>query len=84
MEWLYKVEYVLPNGETTVRVNKAIFHFPGKWVDPDPPPEAVSHGTITKTIRAKVSVGSRNVPSIINFEEENGDEDAVSAMPIGH
>jgi Transposase IS4 len=80
--WFYKVEYLLPNGELVSAVNKAIQHFPDKWVDPDPPPESVAHGTITKTIRPpKVSVGSvRQPPSVINFEERNDDDDALSAI----
>jgi hypothetical protein len=63
-------------------VNKAIQHFPDKWVDPDPPPESVAHGTITKTIRPpKVSVDPvRQPPLVINFEERNDDDDALSAI----
>jgi hypothetical protein len=33
--------------------------FLGKWVDPDPPPDAMSHGTIIKTIRPKATQRSR-------------------------
>ena len=75
----YKVEYVLPDDETKIVVHKAILHFPGKWVDPDPPPDAMSHGTITKTIRPKERSRIVQPPSIINFEEEEDDDSAVSA-----
>jgi hypothetical protein len=33
-----------PTGKTSTVRNKAIHHFPDKWVDPDPPPKAVGHG----------------------------------------
>jgi hypothetical protein len=77
----YTVKYELPGKKTIVVKNKATCHFPDKWVDPDPPPEAVIHGTITKTIRPKVSLTPSNLPpSIINFAEVNEDDDAVSAI----
>jgi hypothetical protein len=57
--WFYKVEYLLPNGELVSAVIKAIQHFPDKWVDPDPPPESVAHGTITKTILYKGCTGGK-------------------------
>jgi hypothetical protein len=85
-DWFYKVQYDLPDGQTSTVSNKAIFHFPDKWVDPDPPPEAVAHGTISKTIRPKVLLAAINnqPPSIINIQERNDDDDTVSAMQYSH
>jgi hypothetical protein len=80
-EWFYKVEYFLPDDETKEVVHKALLHFPGKWVDPDPPPDAMSHGTITKTIRPKDTPRARTVhpPTIIDFDDSSDDDDEVSA-----
>jgi hypothetical protein len=79
-ECFYKVQYDLPDGKTATVSNKAIHHYPGKWVDPNPPPVAPTFGSITKVVRAKVLVGSiaNGPPSIINFEEEK--EDDISAI----
>jgi hypothetical protein len=41
-KWFYKVQYDLPTGKTSTATNKAIHHFPDKWIDPDSPPEAVA------------------------------------------
>jgi hypothetical protein len=37
-EWWITAQYDLPGGESATKSNKAIFHYPGKWKDPDPPP----------------------------------------------
>jgi hypothetical protein len=35
---MYDVKYILPDGSDKVIQNNSIYHLPGMWKDPDPPP----------------------------------------------